>query len=179
MSHQRTQIRNAVKAKLIGATDAEDRVYLNPTSLLRNRNQKLPALAVMMVGETVDESSYQTAPRELTRLLDLSVTAYVAGNGGEELSDTLDVLAAQIEVALSDDEFLGCLADDCVLVETDVYLPTQGDKSVAAISLVWRITYREYMPRDAELGSFARATIEYDLGGDGQVDAEDRIELPQ
>lgn len=175
--HPRTMIRAALADRLRGATDAEDRVYLNPTTLLRNRQPRLPAIAIMMLGETVDDASYQTAPREITRLLDISVCAYVSGNGGEELSDRLDEIAEQIEAAISADDSLGCGVDDCVLVETAVNLPMQGDTSVAAIDLVWRVTYRSYMPAEVSLDRYERSSIKYDVGG--AFPAEDHIELPQ
>src|SRR6266540_3539367 len=116
-THQRKLIREAVRAQLAGKTSAEDRVF--KSRILPYGDLDLPAIAVYTRTEPVDEASRSTAPRELTRNLQLVVEGAVKLS--EDVDDAIDDLAAEIESAVDADETFGVAAvDDSFLASTDI-----------------------------------------------------------
>ncbi len=104
MVHQRTVIRHAVVALLLGQTAAATRVYA--ARQLPVRKGELPAVMVFTNRDPVDPDSADTAPRELRRRLELVIDALVAGVDGAALEDALDAIALQIETAMAADPYL-------------------------------------------------------------------------
>lgn len=101
MAHQRTRIRNAVVALLTGQTSAGSRVY--PSRVVPFRKGELPVLCVYTLDEVADDGA--SAPRELTRALDLILEGWVMP--GPNVDVALDDLALQVETAMHADPYLG------------------------------------------------------------------------
>lgn len=175
--HPRQQIREAVKALLLGQTAAGSRV--SETRVVTYRSAELPAISIYIPVESVEpEESRNTAPRELTRTAQLVVEGVVQQVGN--VDDALDALALQIETAMHADETLGGKTDDSILESTDVTLTEDGDRLVGVVRLVYSVEYRTFAPEAVTLDDFNRAVVRYDKGGAVHEDNEavDKVEVP-
>ncbi len=174
MTHQRKTIRSAVRSAVDGATAADDRVF--PTRVDPYRLKTLPAIGIYGLEESVDDDSAETYPRELTRRLSLVIEGWVAvGATPEPSDDLLDDLAEQIEAAMDADRFFGGAAADSILTDTTMERHTIGDRDMAMVALVYRITYRTDALLVPTLDDFETVEATYNLGnevdpGDEAVD---------
>lgn len=173
--HERQAIREAVVAALKNAAGVAAivgaRVYPNRTELLRR--PELPAIVVFTLAERVDESSAQTAPRELERILTLAIECAVeepleAEPGGKSVDDQLDDLAREVEKAMDADDTFGATAADSILTQTDVDLLEEGERRLGVMRLSYDLTYYTKAPREADetLDDFTKGTAEFNLGGE-------------
>lgn len=147
MAHPRKLIRQAVVALLGNATDAGDRVQ--GTRVEPNEARELPALSVYTLNEPVDEDSADTAPRELTRKLQLEVAGWVAHKDSYPADDAMDDLAEQIEARMDSDRWLGGpgtgLLADSILTGTVmevVDVDGRSDPTCGIVVLTYTMTYR-------------------------------------
>ncbi len=101
MAHQRTVIRNAVVALLLGQTAAASRVYAARRAPSLRKNE-LPAICVYTDEE--DSDTGQSAPRELEREVDLLVVAFVMPD--DDADAAMDDIALQVETAMHADPYL-------------------------------------------------------------------------
>lgn len=174
MSHQRKEIRLAVQAALVAAdTAAETRVYAS--RMIPFRRIDLPAIAVYTLEESsVDNDS---APRELTRTLQLVIEAAVRATG-TQIDDELDDLAEEIERAMHADETFGGKCGDSVLASTEMDLAEDGDRMIGILKLTYATTYYTYAPEDADVTLDDLETVEttYDLGTEPEDQAVDLLE---
>lgn len=164
MAHQRQLIREAARAQLLGKTAAGARVA--ETRMSPWRRPELPAISVYSLEEAVDAGSKLTAPRELTRNLQLAVVAGV--EGGANVDDAMDSIAEEIERALHADPYLGDTCGDLVLASTELGIDEDGTRPIGYVRLTFAVTYRTWAPdaADATLpADFATAHIETSLGG--------------
>lgn len=178
MAHPRKQIRAAVTAALLGETDAGSRVF--KARHLPTRRTELPAVLVRSGsgGESVDADSSTTAPRELTCRYDLEVCAVVRVDD-EDVDDTLDDMAEQIQTVMETDPFWGDLVVDSIRVNTEAAeVEIDGDRSVGGLVLTYEFTYR-YLAPDAptDLDDFLSVKATHNLGGEvhEDIDAEDEF----
>jgi hypothetical protein len=147
MPHQRAVIGEKIREILIAAeTDAGDRVYLN--RFITTRNRELPAILVYPLSETIDPASGSTAPRELTRNLELAIDGLVWGETDADAKMT--ELGDQIEAALHADPYLAGEAGDSLLVDVDLGVETVGDRPVGRIAMTYAVTYRTAAPAAPE-----------------------------
>lgn len=144
MSHQRTVIRNALverlKAKIDDAylTDANERVYGNRAKPLFD--QFLPAILIYTRNETVLEERFTTDGfGPIKRELEIAIEAVVTGN--ENLDESLDNIAAQIESAFDGWENPNRKSDILKLKSTDIDVSIEGSKIYGAVRLNYTITY--------------------------------------
>ena len=105
MAHQRTLIRQAGIATVIAAGTAAGARVLD-TRIDPIRKSDLPLIAVYTESEEVASGSSSTAPRELTRTLELRFDAYVANSDAVPVALAMDNIAAQIEAALDGNRYL-------------------------------------------------------------------------
>ncbi len=180
MAHQRQTIREAIKTALVGtgpsyATSAGVRVY--ETRALPIRRLELPAIAVYTTDET--SSDNDTAPRRLTRTVDLLIEASV--QAGSNVDDSMDAICVQIERAMHADETFGAVCMDSTLVNTKTEVFEEGQQLFGVATLTYSVTYETSAP-DAddvtELDDLSTVTVEYNLSGDQDEDdtADDLIE---
>lgn len=176
--HPRQEIREALVAALKGTADprptaAGERVF--ETRFVPWRTAQIPAISVYATAEQVGEGSKATAPRELTRLVSMTVDAVVAANA--QADDALDALCLQIETAIHADPTLGDKASDCILASTDLGTITDGDRPMAAAQLVFEVTYITGAPEIADLEDLESIDATYNLGGAVNPDnqAEDTL----
>jgi hypothetical protein len=162
--HERREIREAVKARLLalpgalyGARVFESRIVpLMPTV-------ELPAVAVYTDSETVRETSKDTAPRVLTRDLQLVVECYARAR--DDVEDALDALALQVETAMDADLYLGNAARYCMLLSTEILINPQGDRPMGIARLTYAIEYESQLRVEPVLDDLETVDTRYDQGG--------------
>lgn len=143
-THRRKRIRDAAMAALLAAsTSAGSRIF--STRSVPWRRLQLPAVSVYALSETSDDQ--QTSPRELYRTLTLAIEAAV--EAGENIDDTLDAMALELERAMHADSTLGEVCGDSMLVGTELEVAEQGDKPIGLLRLTYKCWYRTDAP-DAE-----------------------------
>lgn len=183
-THQRTLIRQAVKAILIGtgpsyATAAGTRVF--DSRAVPFERLDLPAIAFYMPSEEIETDR---APRELFRTAELHIEAMVrepgGPNGAQSVEDALDAMALQIERAMHADWTLTqtCSNSEMQSAESEVF--EQGNKLVGLLRLVYSVAYYTYAPDSADvpLPDFDTADVVWDLNnaqGDPRDEAEDTL----
>lgn len=162
MPHQRTLIRQAAKAALLGNTSAGPRVHTS--RIVAWRPKDLPAIAIYTLEEPVDPDSASSAPRELRRSLTLAIE--VAAVQQESIDDELDALALQIERAIHADWTLGDTAADTILANTNVEIMAEGEKIIGVMRIEFTVTYYTFAPdaEDVDLPDHERSNIRYNLG---------------
>ncbi len=177
MSHRRDLIGEKVRDLLVAAsTAAGTRVQLNRFTTLRNT--QLPAIAVYALSESVDPESATTAPRELTRRLELAIDGVVAAE--TEPDSRMNDLAAQIEAAMHADPYLDGVAFDSILVDSILDVQTVGDRLVGHLAMSYEVTYHTLAPEppaDEDLDDFQTAGVTHKTGGVGQAAADDAEDL--
>lgn len=185
MAHPRREIREAVRALLVGKTAAGSRVY--ETQMVPYRAVQLPAIAVFATSETVDPESQETAPRELKRTLRLVVAGFVKSAGftaeGDNVDDAMDDLALEIEKAMHADPYFGGAAGDSILASVELDVDEEGGKMVGGVRLTYSVTYRTDAPAAADLpplDDLTKVDVKTDLGGTTHAgnQAEDLIPVP-
>ncbi len=186
MAHPRQEIREAVKAALLGpqaeedppvyATSAGARVY--ETRMVPWQRLKLPAIAVYTLQESADLRG--TAPRERFRKLSLAVEAAV--KAGENVDDALDAIALQMEAAMDVDETFGGKASDSALQTTELDVATVGDQEIGLVRLTFEVTYFSEVPvTPPTLDDFETANIRYNLSNEVHVtnEAVDSVDVEE
>jgi len=185
MSIIRKAIRYAIANVLKDNTDAGGNVFASRTRKLTADN--LPAILVYTTEEAAEE--FIQAPRELKRTL--TVRIEIAARADEELDDTLDDLAQEVEDILSENQTLDDVASDVILTRTEIVLNADGDNQHGACVMSYDVTYYTKDVSDGEEGPgvpdanvlrvFARAGVEWRPNGataDSPV-TKDLIQLPQ
>lgn len=175
MLHQRHVIRHAVRDVLDGATAAEERV--STTRVLPYRRSELPAISVYTLEEAVDlEETTTSAPRELTRELQLEIAGWVEPGGS--VDDSMDALALEIETAMHADPYLGDTVAECLLVGTTMSLLDEGEKLLGLVTLTYAVTYRTLAPEaNEELDDFLVADVTTNLANEVHEDNAARDEV--
>jgi hypothetical protein len=145
MAHQRKSIRDEIAAALVGKTDAGDRVYAN--RVLPHRKLRLPAISIYTLSESATDNL--SAPREYQRKMVLAVEAAVSSL--DDVDDTVDVLAEQIEIAMDAEPTFGGVCSDCKMTGTEVEVLMDGDRPVGALRISYEVTYYTYAPDAANV----------------------------
>lgn len=179
MAHQRQLIRTAAAAALLNRTAAEERVYATREAPFKRC--ELPALAVYTLEESVLPDSRSTAPRELTRNLQLAVVGVVELN--EKVDDAVDELALEVERAMARDAWLGDTCVDSILASTEIGIDEAAKRPTGMVRLVYSVTYRTYAPEaeDTPLDDFRTADVRTNLGGavNPTNEAEDLVQVQE
>lgn len=134
MSHVRQQIREAAALDVTGLATSGSRVYQSRVKVLGDAH--LPCLLVSTEGEVIEVATVH-GPAILDRRLTLSVTAVAKAT--DNLDDTLDTMAAEVETALGD-SILGGLAKSLVLQSITPSME-QAEKGVGALDLRFEVNY--------------------------------------
>lgn len=135
--HLRTQIRNAVAAKLAGLPTTGDRVYIGRTRPLTKNYE--PSLLIYTPGETSRRAAAGSPPI-LERPAIVVIEGRVSMAGVPD--DMLDQIAAEVEAAMTSDLSLGGLAYNLQFQATDVDTKSEGERQLGGIRLAYLVTYR-------------------------------------
>lgn len=184
MAHQRKLIRQAVVALLISANTAAGARVLG-TRFDPHKKSQLPAISVYSLNEETDQDlSAQSAPRELTRKLQLEIAGFVAHSDAVPVDDAMDNLAEQIEAAMDANRYLtdtaaDSILDGCVMevVEDD----GRSDPIIGVVALTYLVTYRTSPAAPTGLGDFVTVDAKYQLEGgvEDTVPAEDTFTVQE
>lgn len=165
--HQRNVIRNAIVTALTGSTSAGTQVF--STQKLLYVQDDLPAIAVYAQNEssTLD----QTAPRELDRKPIFLIESIV--DAGENVDNTMDDMAEEIELVMDADPFFGGEAYQSHLTGTELISVEDGDREIGILTLTYQLFYRTdaFVP-PADPDDFNTADVTYNLNN--EQDPDDR-----
>ena len=159
MTHPRQLIREAVVARLTGATDAGSRVVATRVEPL-NRKGVFPVLSVYTVGEDAERGG--SAPVELVRTVAVEITGWVIA---APIDNAIDQLAEQVEAAMDADPFLAGSAGDSQLRRTEITYLDDGDPIVGVLTLTYDVEYRTSPAVATGLDDFRRAATTTAIGG--------------
>lgn len=126
MAHVRKQIRDAVIARLVGATAAGARVSANGT--VAPSISHCPFIVVQVSRSGVDPATMGDA---LLREMSVDVVIHVAQS--KDAADALDAIAVQVEQALGVD--LPVIVSDLVLTGDEIDEERSGPGEIAALRL--------------------------------------------
>lgn len=180
MSIERAEIRHKIVSLLRQKkTDAGKNVF---SSRARNVWQKdLPAVSIYPTSETIEVVA--ESPRQLLRSAFFSFELVADGKDDDQAADNLDMLAEQVERIMGVDVTLGGLVSDLNIESLDLDFEESGEKSIMSLTLVYKIDYCVYIPkdrRDQRTDDFTSITADWDIGtaNDPNPEAEDDITLP-
>lgn len=166
--HERQAIRDAVVAALTGETAAGARV--EASRFEPAQTDELPMVCVYTLEESVEGSSANTAPRELTRTLRVAVDAYAGVPANGDIDTSLDDLALEIETAMDADLNFSGNAAESLLSSTEVMIDMTGERPFGCAHLVYEMTYRTYQRIPAPGDAFDSVDVHYSLSGDQAAD---------
>jgi hypothetical protein len=148
--HYRQRIRDAVQSRLLAAdTLAGPNVF---TSRARPVLEMLQKREAVLSVYTSDEASKKSADGYL---LERTLTVSIEGmaGGGDDLDDTLDAFAEQVEAVVDADPTLaGLLTDELELTGTVSEISARGNQQVGAFRLDFECKYLTDRGVDAGLG---------------------------
>ncbi len=126
MSHACQQIREALAARVTGLTTCGTRVF-------QSRMVPQETLPLLLVTTNDEEINPGTIGNIYERVLSVSIIGLAKATGS--VDDTLDTIAAEVEVAMSAEYW-------AELVAINVGFDETLEKPVGRIELVYRVTYR-------------------------------------
>lgn len=188
--HPRTTIRRAIKALLIGRTDAEERVTSN---LGRPFDPDGPP-ELRVYSRREDSDVFEESPRTNERAMTIAIECYRArettfANDTEGVDDLLDRLCWQVERIIGPWLRSGRLASECGIrysaektrfagLETD--FGDEGARIEGGARLQWEVVYyTEDTVCPDELPSLEGIDLDWDPTPGGELEAEDAIDLEQ
>lgn len=138
MPHLRTQIRDAVIARLkAGVPGVDGRVHGRTRLLRQFQPHDIPTILVR-VDEVAPTIVTRVPPRAMRRMLMVSVDALVAiEDDAGDIDAALDDLGTDIEAALSKDSFSPAAADDWRMAGATVGPMAGVDDTYAALSVTY------------------------------------------
>lgn len=136
MAHIRQQIRDRIIADVTGLTTTGANVY--DSKLYNILQGELPALAVYTQNESSEISTI--APNvTLDRELEVIIECYAEAN--ENIENTLDTIASEVENSLGTDLSLNNLAITQFLSSTDIDFTSEGEKPLGICKLTYNVRY--------------------------------------
>ena len=137
--HYRQTIRDAVAARLVAAaTLAGPNVF---TSRARPILEILQKREAVLSVYTADETSRRVPDGQLLERT-LTVSIEGAAGGGDDLDDSLDTFAQQVEAAIDADPTLGTLlTEQMVLTGTTSEISARGNQQVGAVRMDFECVY--------------------------------------
>lgn len=174
---QRIEIRKGFERAIKGATLAKDRVFRSRVLPLDLKTITLPAVLIYSGDEDIEE--YNQAPRELRRTTEIWVEAI--GIVRVEFEDVLDVIAAQVEHVINQDETLGGICTDALIGRTERSDPERNAaKTVGALRMRFDVVYHTQYDERSVIPDLDSAGVEYDLAPpDGDIEATDELDLTE
>jgi|TARA_R110002020_G_scaffold67529_4_gene177322 hypothetical protein len=136
MTHIRQQIRDRIIADVTGLATTGANVY--DSKLYNILQGELPALAVYTQNETSEISTI--APNvTLDRELEVIIECYAEAN--QNIENTLDTIAGEVENSLGTDLTLNNLCITQFLSSTDIDFTSEGEKPLGICKLTYNVRY--------------------------------------
>lgn len=139
MAHVRTQIRNAVIAKLTGLATTGSRIY--KSRMYPMDEAAMPGICVYTTQEKVSDDAPVGASK---RTLDVYVDAYVSGSSSDDVLDRID---AEVETALFADYSLGGITRGIALSSVAIMYPQDTAKPFGVMRMIYQA---EYVTQDGD-----------------------------
>lgn len=140
MSHIRQNVREAAAAAVTGLATTGTNVFKSRTLPLRQGD--FPCLAVYARSDSPDYAQASMGDRTLVpRVIELHVQGFVKQLDDEDLEDTLDDIAEEVEGALFDAFPFGT-AIGLTIGQQTLDVDTQGDETLGVIDMVFNVMYR-------------------------------------
>lgn len=133
---KRQEIREALKNMLLDNTDVGSNVFTNRVSAFWR--EEFPCISIFMK----DESS---SPRNLSTRATVrtgSLIIQVINEATEDLDNSLDTIAEQIESIIDTDPSLTATVQSCILTDSEIELSGEvSTKPIGSLTLVYEIKY--------------------------------------
>ena len=139
--------------------------------------RKLPSVSVYTNSDSVEEKSWETAPRKYERDLNVQIEVSVMG---EEVADLLDDICEDVEQAIGRDTQLKNTCYSCNLSGTNINFSDDGEKKISTAILSYSAEYEtEQSVPVAEADDLDTITASYRLSQEQQNEdlAEDLIDV--
>jgi len=158
MSTKRKNIRQAIKAALIGNTDAGTRIYTSRVKPIWEDERPL----ILVYSRTENVTEFAVAPREYDRVLELSIEIVI--DGADDIDDDLDIVGQQVEAVMFEDDTWGGLASDTQLKGMSMQIEKDGKQLIGSLILNYEVTYHTKAVNDPNtLEWLNRVDVEYDI----------------
>ena len=150
-------------------------------------SRTMPAVLVYTDSESVTKTR-ALAPRFRLYVREVELNIEIVTDGGKgknlgsEIADDLDALCERVEAWMFPREEQEGIWVECLYKRSDGAIAQESDNPAATRTLVFSVEYHDQAPkpRAEELGPFSTLHVEQDLApSDGQIDAEDTVEIPQ
>lgn len=173
------QIRQAVKAALVGKTRATDRVESSRPNPLSQRptalggREELPA--IIIYTPSTKSEIFDESPRRYKHTSEVRVECALEVAADQDIDDSLDDFEQEVlDVLLLDDTVDG-LVDDIAFTGSTNTVEGTGAKLLAAVIMSFEVTFYTYAPVEGtqEMDDFATFHTEHSLAG-AQPDTRDR-----
>lgn len=156
MSHQRTEIRNAIVTLLSGISGVQQ-VY--PSQTRRLYAAELPAILVYTKSEAAE--IFIEAPREYKRTMKLAIEVVAKAGEEDDLDNTLDDICKEIETRIFRNETLNGLVSDLKYSDTEIDFVPDGDQPVGAGRITFDCEYFTLAPEEqVALDDWSKAHVE-------------------
>lgn len=135
-AHVRQQIQEQFVRNCANLTTTSTRVFKSRVYDITQTD--VPGLCIYANSETSSRATMQTTD-SLERTLDVIVEGYVQQT--VEMDDTMDTIAAEVEVAIASDPTCNGLAKDTVLTSTELTMTGEGDLPGGMVRMTWTVLY--------------------------------------
>lgn len=182
MASIRKAIREEVVETLKAANTAVGQnVFPSRVRAAWDHDNELPCILVYTRTEPAEIDA--ESPRSYKRNLRIAVE--ILAKADDNLDNTLDDIAEQVESALFKDETRGNRCEDTILTDSELELLPDGDTLIGACRITFETPYYKDAPAAGEENEtpvpFEGTNNEWDLGPepDDQMEAEDEVDLEQ
>lgn len=173
--HERQAIREAVIAQIKAAGTAAG-MRVTKSRMTPVRKAELPAISVYTDDEEIDSDSLDTAPRELTRTVQVAVDSWVKVPAGGQVDDAFDDIALQVETAMDGDIYLATTAYTSILASTEFGIKDDGDQPMGCVHMLYTVVYKTDLRVQPVEDSFDTADVKFVNLGKGVIDADNQAE---
>jgi hypothetical protein len=142
-THKKPEIRQAIVNILTDSIPSvEERVYANRRTGVAQ--ETLPVILVYTNTERIEELDNVNRKRTLT----VSIEAQAAGENEEECMETLDMITAEIEIALQNYDTLDGLVHHVELTQIEEALDDGGENIIGGARLQFEVEYYTEKTKD-------------------------------
>jgi hypothetical protein len=135
MANNRSEIRSAIVALLLGNTDADSNVYPNrETKLFQS---ELPAILIY----TLHEPSILESQNGMRYIRTLQLAVKIRVQSSETIDDDLDALTAEVETIIANNPSLNGTVLSTIQTLTEVLVDSTGEEDLATATLTFECKY--------------------------------------
>ena len=137
MAHYREQIRKAVITAVTGLTTTSTRVKSGPVYNLADNTDPTLAVWTRLSVPDYERGQLQQAP---LWMVEVTIEGYVKIH--DDLQDTLDDIASEVETAIYSNSALLALCNNYIAMgEQSIEIDLDGDKPLGKIEMIFNVYY--------------------------------------